>query len=216
MRPEIAPLAVARVRTLTRRGYYDGALFYRVEKGYMAQTGDKGDRTFKSDLPNLKAEFTFRPGPETPFAPLGDVPGGQAGMIGSNPVQVRQAPLQAWAQFCTGAAAMPHYANPDTANSQIFLMRGPAPQLDRTFTVWGRVVQGMEALQALKEGAPPANPDRMTRVRVLADLPRAQRPELQVLDARSAAFAGLVAEGMKARGAAFTLCDVEVPVRPAP
>jgi peptidylprolyl isomerase len=220
MRPEIAPLAVARIRTLARRGYYDGALFYRVVKGYMAQTGDKGARTFRSDLPNLKAEFTFQRTDRTPFTAVGDIPGGEVGFIGSTPVRIDKpvggGPEVGWAQYCPGVAAMPHYANPDSANSQFFLMSGPAPQLDKTFTVWGRVISGLQAIKALNEGEPPTHPDRMTRVRVLADVPAAERPKLEVMDAASPAFAELFRKAMQDKGAGFTLCDVDLPVRALP
>ena len=207
MRPEIAPLAVARIRTLARRGYYDGALFYRVLKGYMAQTGDKGARTFRSDLPNLKAEFTFQRTAQTPYFSVGSIPGGDVGFVGAMPVRIQDSPAMAWGQFCPGVAAMPHYADPNSANSQFFIMRGPAPQLDKTFTVWGRVVVGLDVIWALKDGEPPPDPDRMVRVRVLADVPAAQRPEVQVIDPTSPAFAELVRKTAQDKGAGFTLCD---------
>ncbi len=214
LRPEIAPLAVARIRTLTRRGYYDGALFYRVIKDYMAQTGDKGAHTFRSDLPNLKAEFTFRPAPEIPFVSVGDIPGGEVGFVGSSPVTVMKAAAggeaQGWATFCPGAAAMPHYDNPNTANSQFFLVRSWTPQLDKTFTVWGRVVAGQDVLAKLNDGEPPPDPDKMSRVRVLADMPAAQRPDIRVLDVKSSEFTTRLRQTMLAKGTNFTLCDVDL------
>ncbi len=215
MRPEIAPLAVARIKTLARRGYYDGALFYRVLKDYMAQGGDKGARTFRSDLPNLKAEFTFTAGPDSHFVSVGDIPDGQVGFIGSSPVTVMTAGPdagKAWANFCPGAAAMPHYANPDTANSQLFFMRRAAPTLDKTFTVWGRVVSGMEVIQQLNDGEPPPSPDRMTKVRVMAAMPAAEQPKLEVMDVKGPAFGALFRETAN-KYASFTLCDLDLPSR---
>ncbi len=217
MRPEIAPLAVARIKALTRRRYYDEALFYRVIKGYMAQTGDKGARVYRSDLPNLQAEFTFRPTDKTPFVPLGDIPGGETGFIGSAPVTIIRAAAggeaRGWALYCPGTVAMTHAAAANTANSQFFLMRSAAPPLEKTFTAWGRVVSGMDAVRAIKDGEPVVGPDRMTRVRVLADIPLAQRPAIRVMDTKSAAFAELFNAALKAKGAAFSICDLEVPVQ---
>jgi peptidylprolyl isomerase len=62
LRPDLAPKHVAQIKTLVRRGFYDGIVFHRVIDGFMAQTGDPtGTGTGKSDLPNLPAEFTPTP-----------------------------------------------------------------------------------------------------------------------------------------------------------
>ena len=62
LRPDLAPKHVEQIKTLTKRGFYDGIVFHRVIDGFMAQTGDPtGTGTGKSDLPNLPAEFTPTP-----------------------------------------------------------------------------------------------------------------------------------------------------------
>ncbi|GAC1328836.1 MAG: peptidylprolyl isomerase [Beijerinckiaceae bacterium] len=62
LRPDLAPKHVAQIKALTKRGFYDGIVFHRVIDGFMAQTGDPtGTGGGKSDLPNLKAEFTSTP-----------------------------------------------------------------------------------------------------------------------------------------------------------
>ncbi|HEY8565358.1 MAG TPA: peptidylprolyl isomerase [Beijerinckiaceae bacterium] len=62
LRPDLAPKHVEQIKALTRRGFYNGIVFHRVIPGFMAQTGDPtGTGTGKSDLPNLKAEFTPTP-----------------------------------------------------------------------------------------------------------------------------------------------------------
>ena len=74
LRPDLAPKHVEQIKTLTKRGFYDGIVFHRVIDGFMAQTGDPtGTGTGKSDLPNLPAEFTPTPykrgiGRHGPFA----------------------------------------------------------------------------------------------------------------------------------------------------
>ncbi|HPA37795.1 MAG TPA: peptidylprolyl isomerase, partial [Phenylobacterium sp.] len=88
--------------------------------------------------------------------------------------------------------------------------------LDRQYTVWGQVVQGLDVVRAMAVGEPPATPDKMIRVRLAADLPAAEQPRLEILNEKGPAFAALVAKTRKARGADFSVCDVQVPVRPAP
>jgi peptidylprolyl isomerase len=62
LRPDLAPKHVEQIKTLTRRGFYNGVVFHRVIDGFMAQTGDPtGTGTGKSDLPNVPAEFTSTP-----------------------------------------------------------------------------------------------------------------------------------------------------------
>lgn len=224
LRPEIAPVHVARIKALARQGFYDGSLFYRVIKGFMAQTGDKGAKQYRSSLPNMKGEFTFALKPATPYGSIGTSALGDLGFVGAMPVVVTpdpstpagQAPSagRGYALFCPGTTAFAHGTQPDSANSQIFLMRGiGGPTLEKKFTAFGRILQGQEAVEAIRNGEPPPNPDKITRMRVVADLPAAERPKLQVMDTRSPAFAAEVQATMQAKGAAFTLCDVTVPVR---
>lgn len=219
MHPEIAPLAVERIKTLAKRGYYDGSLFYRVLKDFMAQGGDKGSKAYRSDLPDIRGEFTFRREAATPFALVGTQPNAEVGFTGVMPVRFEKfsdGSQQGWVWFCPGVASMPHYDDPNTANSQLFFIRRHATNLEKTFTAWGRVVFGQEVVDALNNGEPPPSPDKMTRVSLLADLPEAERPKLEVMDTRAPAFSALSSETMKARGSAFSLCDLKVPTRPTP
>jgi peptidylprolyl isomerase len=216
LRPDLAPLAVARIKTLTRKGYYDGSQFYRVIKDFVAQGGDKGAHQFTSDLPDLKAEFTFTKKPAD-YVFAGSFPGGEVGFVGTMPVQIEKLPdgsiMRGWPLFCQGVAAMPHTdADPNSANSQLYFMRKPASSLEQKYTAFGRLLSGQEAVMQMADGEPPANPDKMTRVRVLADIPAASRPHVQVLDSKSKAFTTLVQNAAREKGAAFSLCDVEAPV----
>jgi peptidylprolyl isomerase len=214
MRPDIAPNHVARMKALTRQGYYNGTQFYRVIKDFMAQAGDKGQKQFRSALPNLKREFEFTKTPALPYASLGTSPVGDMGFVGSVPVQIDPGGIKGFVKFCPGVGAFAHGAvEPDSANSQFFLMRGRATNLERTFSAWGRVIVGREVVEALKDGEPVVNPDTVTRARVMADIPAAQRPDIQVMDTRSPAFAALFAAALQAKPQGFTLCDVEVPVK---
>ena len=226
--PEAAPLHVERMRLLTRRAFFDGVVFHRVIDGFMAQTGDPlGNGEGQSPYPDIKGEFTFRRGPETPFTPVAAPAGAMVGFLNSLPIQTQPTSLMAttgdgkvhgWGAYCPGVAGMARDEAPDSANSQFFLMRQPYPALDKRYTVWGNVVSGLEVVRAIKvgdgdNGAVTAEPDRMIRVRIASDLPEADRPVVQVLDPASAAFRTL-ADGVRtARGADFSICDVVLPVQ---
>ena len=226
--PEAAPLHVDRMRLLTRRGFFDGITFHRVIDGFMAQTGDPlGNGEGQSPYPDIKGEFTFRRGPETPFTPVASPAGAMVGFLNSLPIQTQPTPLMTttadgkvhgWGAYCPGVAGMARDDAPDSANSQFFLMRQPYPALDKRYTVWGNVVSGLDVVRAIKvgdgdNGAVTADPDRMIRVRIASDLPEADRPVVQVLDTASTTFATL-AEGVRAaRGADFSICDITLPVQ---
>jgi cyclophilin family peptidyl-prolyl cis-trans isomerase len=72
--------------------------------------------------------------------------------------------------FERGTLGMARTQNPNSANSQFFITFGPTPHLNGQYTVWGRVVDGMEHVDAITRGEPPSNPDAMLSVRVLADV----------------------------------------------
>lgn len=143
LRPDIAPGHVARVKTLTARGFYDGLAFHRVIPGFMAQGGDpKGDGTGGSELPDIAAEFN-------------DLP------------HVR------------GAVAMARSQDANSANSQFYIMFAPRLSLDRNYTVFGRVVGGMNAVDAIEKGEPPAQPTRIVKATVGAPATPTPPPAVQ-------------------------------------
>ena len=222
MAPEAAPRHVAQIKALARQKLYDGLTFFRVIDWFMDQTGDpKNTGEGASSLPNLKAEFTFRRRDSTPFVSVATPMGAEEGLLGSLPV-VSQAgalmkltpdhQISAWATYCPGVAGMGRDDDPDSANSQFFLMRQAYPSLDKRYTAWGRVLTGLEVVRAIKTGEPVQDPDKMLTVRVLADLPQAERPKVYVMDAHGPAFAKMVARVRRARGADFSVCDIDLPV----
>lgn len=222
MVPEVAPNHVVRVRELTRAGLYDGRKFFRVIDEFMAQTGDPQDNgQGGSDKPDLAAEFTFRRGAETPMTLAADQGVAEAGFIKSLPVMTQSSMLMAmtndgkvsgWGLFCPGVAGMARASAPDSANSQFFLMRHAYPSLDKRYTAFGRVISGLSVVRAIKVGEPVEEPmDRMERVRVLADLPEAERPKVRVIDPAGAWFKSEIARVRAARGADFTACDIDIP-----
>lgn len=223
--PFAAPEHVRRMQVLAKRHFFDGQTFFRVIGPFMDQTGDpqnKGDEG-GSDLPNLKAEFTFKRGADSGFTPVARPQGEVEGFIGVLPVHSQpdtlmplnpQHQVTAWGAYCPGVAGMARDEGPDTANSQFFLMREAYPSLEKRYSVWGRVVSGLEVVRAIKTGEPvPAPQDRMARVRLASDLPAGEHVAVEREDADSPAFARLVSAERARRGADFSVCDLVVPVR---
>jgi len=139
LKPELAPNHVARIKELTRRGFYDGVPFHRVIPGFMAQTGDPtGTGSGGSDLPDIKAEFSS-------------------------------------GRHQRGTVSAARTANPNSANSQFFICFDDAPWLDRQYSIWGEVVEGMDHVDAIKKGGEHNNgaisgePDRVIKARIGAD-----------------------------------------------
>ncbi|WOB79852.1 peptidylprolyl isomerase [Brevundimonas nasdae] len=228
--PEIAPAHVERIKLLASRGFFDNLVWHRVIDWFMAQTGDPlGTGEGQSWYPDLKAEFTFRRGADMAFTPVAAPVGALVGFVDSIPVQTQPDALMSgtsdkkvhgWALYCPGVAGMARDEGNDTANSQFFLMRQAYPALDKRYTVWGRVVSGLDVVRSLKASDMPdglvQGPDQMTRVRVASDLPAAERPTAAVLNTNSATFQTLAQQARQARGADFSVCDIELPVRVTP
>jgi peptidylprolyl isomerase len=227
--PEVAPGHVERMRLLARRGFFDRLVWHRVIDQFMAQTGDPlGTGEGQSPYPDLKAEFTFRRDGQTPFTAVATPAGAVLGFLHSLPIQTQpdtfmattaDQKVHAWGLYCPGVAGMARDEAPDSANSQFFLMRQPYPSLDKRYTIFGRVVSGLDVVRALKASPNPdgivTGPDRMTRVRVASDLPAAERPTVQVLDTNSPRFRGLAEAARQAKGADFSVCDIDLPVQVA-
>jgi peptidylprolyl isomerase len=138
LEPQLAPNTVARIKELTRQGFYDGVVFHRVIAGFMAQTGDPTGTGMGGSGQKLKAEF-------------------------SKEKHVR------------GVTSMARTSDPNSADSQFFIMFAPAPHLDGQYTVWGKVVSGMEFIDAIKKGDPARNgavsdPDKIIKMQVAADV----------------------------------------------
>ncbi|CTQ32866.1 peptidylprolyl isomerase [Jannaschia rubra] len=141
---DVAPEHVAQITELAESGAYDGVVFHRVIDGFMAQTGDVQYGRGGSDLSLAGTGGSDRPDLAAEFS---DQP------------------------FEAGTVGMARSANPNSANSQFFIMFAPASHLDGQYTVVGRVTDGMDVVNAIKRGegangAVTSDPDVMTDVRV--------------------------------------------------
>ncbi|KUF08888.1 peptidylprolyl isomerase [Pseudoponticoccus marisrubri] len=143
--PDVAPKHVERMKTLARAGKYDGVVFHRVIDGFMAQTGDVAHGNADSDGFNLR----------------------RAGTGGSDmpdlPAEFSKLPHD------RGTIGAARSQNPNSANSQFFINFKENGFLNGQYTVYGRVISGMEHVDAITRGEPPANPDKMISVKVAAD-----------------------------------------------
>jgi len=222
LRPDLAPQAVARMKQLTRDGLYNGLQFHRVIDGFVAQTGNPGNKDGgKSALPNLPAEFIAKLKPDDYHAVV-TRSDGTAGFLGTLPVETSSAAedarrgegtTQFWGAYCPGVVGMGRDDAFDTANSEFFFMRGAARRLDRLYTVVGMTVEGIEHTYALQTGEPPASPDVMTRVRIAADIPEAERPTVAAMRAEGLEFQNFIGVTRGEKRADFSICDLRVSVK---
>jgi peptidylprolyl isomerase len=223
MIPEAAPNHVVRLRELAKAHFYDGQTFFRVIEGFMDQTGDPlNNGTGGSDKPDVAAEFTFRRGAETPFVMAANQSVSETGYVRSMPVMSQSSMLMpmttdgkvsAWALFCPGLLGMARGENPDSANSQFFLMRDGYPSLEKRYTGFGRVISGQDVVKAIKLGEPVAPPqDKMNQLRLLSDMPEASRPKVRVIDPAKPWFKAEIERVRAMKGADFSACDVQMPV----
>ncbi len=142
--PDVAPKHTDRMKELARAGAYDNVVFHRVIEGFMAQTGDveHGD---------AEDGFNIR----------------RAGTGGSDlpdlPAEFSKLPHD------RGTLGAARSSNPNSANSQFFINFKDNHFLNGQYTVYGRVISGMEFVDKIVRGEPPMNPDRMLSVKVAAD-----------------------------------------------
>ena len=138
LRPDLAPNHVKRIKEFAHEHFYDGIVFHRVIRDFMAQTGDPtGTGMGSSSKPNLKAEFND-------------------------------------ALHTRGAVSMARAASPDSANSQFFIVLKDSHFLDKQYTVFGYVTEGMQFIDALKKGdsndnGSVKNPDHIISLRLASD-----------------------------------------------
>ena len=137
LRPDLAPNHVKRIKELVRKNFYDGVVFHRVIRDFMAQTGDPTGTGAGGSGQKLRAEFSREP-------------------------------------HKRGTVSMARTNDPNSADSQFFICLADTPHLDGQYTVWGRVVSGMDLVDRIKKGAPGSgavtDPDKIIRLRVAADV----------------------------------------------
>ena len=139
MADHVAPKHVAQMVELAKTGAYDGVVFHRVIDGFMAQTGDVSNGKAGGDLS----------GAGTGGSTLPDIPAEFSDLA-----------------FARGVVGMARSNDPDSANSQFFIMFDQGDFLNGQYTVVGKVISGMEVVDAIQRGEPPTTPDVMMKVTV--------------------------------------------------
>ncbi len=227
LRPDLAPIHATRVRELAREGFYNGLNFHRVIEGFMAQGGDpKGDGTGGSDKPNIPGEFTRDTSEIEGFQPIGrDRIAPRVGYIDGMPVGAQPESLRTfttasrvelWPLHCPGVMSMARAADPNSANSQFFLMIGDSRlNLDKRYTGWGWILDGFEATRRIARGEPPTRPTPIMRVRVASDVPADERRDVQVMRTDSETFMRYLKRrgDVDETGYVKDICDIKVPTR---
>ncbi len=143
---DVAPNHVERFKDLAKQGLYDGVVFHRVIDGFMAQSGDVKFGNSKSKSFNLSLAGTGGSDMPDLKAEFSDIP------------HVR------------GVLSAARSADPNSANSQFFICFQSAPHLDRQYTVFGKVIKGMEFIDKIKKGAGPngsvESPDKIISLKL--------------------------------------------------
>lgn len=221
MRPDMAPKSVERIKLLAREKVYDGLHFHRVIANFVAQTGNPNNRDGGTSAhPNLAPEMMFKLKPNQHEVIATRSSDAASGFLGSVPfqslaitetVKKSQASIRAWGAHCPGVAGMGRGEARDSANSELYFMLDSTRRLDRDYTVFGRIVLGMDVLKNLTIGEPPHQADIMKRVRVLSDIPNNERPKISVMAGN--ALTSLINKIRQEKGADFSVCDVTIPTR---
>ena len=238
--PGFAPAHVANIRTMAQGGFWDGLTIYRSQDNFVVQFGDPDGEEAGKAKPyptgtrtHLPAEFT-RSDKGVRFDRLPDVDGWapQVGFVDGMPAARDPKTGRLWMAHCYGVLGAGRNSAPDSSiGAELYVVIGQAPRaLDHQLTVVGRVVKGMELLSVIPRGPAPMGfyekPEQrapILSIKLASEVPEAQRTPLQLLRTDSQAFIDAT-EARRNRVDDFytqpaghiDLCNVSLPVRPAP
>ena len=229
--PEFAPKHVANIRALSREGYFVNGAVTRVQDNFVTQWAQAADpaRPPKTGVEKLNAEFTLPRSAPVPFDILPD-PDTFAPEVGfSNGFYAARDGEKVWLAHCYGMVGAGRENDENSGGgTELYTIIGQSPRaLDRQLSVVGKVVQGMEILSAFPRGTgevgfykTPAEYHRYADMKIAADVPEAQRTNLETMKTDSASFQTLVNSRRWRKDDFYTkpvgrigLCNITVPVR---
>jgi peptidylprolyl isomerase len=230
--PRFAPLHVANIKALARAKYFDGLPVLRVQENYVAQWGDPDNRhAIPAGIGKLAPEFDSAIWPQMSFTPLpdGDVYAPEVGFNGGFPAARSVKQHLTWLAHCYGMVGVGRDLDVESGSgAELYVVIGHAPRhLDRNVALVGRVVQGMQLLSSLPRGSADMGFYSKTEtmvpiksIRIAADLPAAERTNLEVIRTDTPTFAALIEsrrnrpeEFFKVRAGHIDLCNVPIAVR---
>ncbi len=186
--PQFAPNHVAQFKRLAAQGLFDSNKFYRVIDGFVAQAGPEARRDRAA---NLMLEGEWQPTKNWPFTLVqkNDLFAQQTGFVDGFAVGYDEKENKAWLTHCPGILAMARGNSPDSASSHFYFTIGQAPRyLDRIMTIFGRVVYGMDNIQAIQRtaviaGEKPVAKEKFTKIinmQLMRDVPKNQQLLIEV------------------------------------
>jgi peptidylprolyl isomerase len=231
--PDFAPKHIVNLRALAQGKYFDGLAIMRSQDNYVVQWGDPDSRKPVGQAKRtLPAEFT-RPAAGLKFTALPDPDtyAAQTGFVAGFPAARESASGKAWLVHCYGVVGAGRDNDVDSGGgTELYVVTGNAPrQLDRNITVVGRVVQGMDILSTMPRGTgamgfyeKPEQRTPIKQVRLAADVPAAERSNLEVMRTDTQTFTDLIEsrrnrqdEWYKVPAGRIDVCNVPLPVRKA-
>jgi len=228
--PQFSPNHVTQFKQLVRDGAYDENKFYRVIDGFVAQTGptEGSEADKKAKQLKLEGDWLITPEWQMTLVQEQDLFAEQTGFKFGFAVAANPSEKKAWLTHCPGAVAMARNNEADSATSHFYINNGQAPRyLDRIMSIFGRVVYGMNHVQAIQrtkviEGDKPIPSSKYTplvKMQMMSDLPLEQQWHLESENTESELFKERLVKRKKRSNAFFfkkppPVLDVcQVPIR---
>ena len=231
LNPDFAPSHVDRMRKLAAGRALNGARFYRVIDGFVAQAG-LYDRADDAKWPGLPLEAERSAPDDSRFAPLGnaDLFAPEAGHVDGFAAARDAGAGAEWLLHCPGAVAMARGDDAASGGTEFYVVLGPQRYLDRNLSVFGRVVLGLEHIQKLQRGDPDVDggvispiekADTIISAVIASELPEDERPKLETIRTDTDSFRSHKDAQRRHEGVFYIhsppsvlgVCSVDVPAR---